>query len=361
MCDQTHPNCESVVQTSDQAVAARILRRFRALTGGKSVRDHARQSIVACSGGADSVALASVISKMNVRPVLVHVLHDLRVDGSAQADCDFVEQLAQQLGCEFVKQAVEVRAMPLNTEANARNARYQALIDVANDRGIKWVLTGHHADDQLETVLMRLMRGSGIRGMGGISECRMMDGVSILRPMLGVSREEIVGYCQANGLSWREDPTNQDQSLLRNHIRHEALPVLKEIEPDIAQKTTGFIQSCIEADEVIDQVVRDTLMPSLVQHGENWEWSRNQMRRQLRGVLSAVPFLYCRIVLDSVGMDRISRGQVDEFVCSTKSDQTDPREHRVGPIIVRVDAHRVRFQPANDEATNICPTKSEKE
>ena len=342
-------------------MAARILRRFRTLTGGKAVRDDARQSIVACSGGVDSVVLANVLGGMNVQPILVHVLHDIRDDGSAEGDCDFVEQLAQTLGCEFVKSVVHVQAMAGNLEANARKARYQALVDVASDRGIKWVVTGHHADDQLETVLMRLMRGSGIRGMGGVSVSREQGCVSILRPMLEVNREEIVEYCRVHGLGWREDPTNENEAFLRNHLRHQVLPMLKGIEPDIAKKVAGFIESCIEADEVIDQVVRETLMTRVVRSGNVWEWSRDELREQLNGVLGAVPFMYCRTQLDSVGMDRINRRQVDEFVRSVKSDQTDPREHRVGPIIVAVSAHRVGLRPVIVEAINIGSVESEKE
>ncbi len=295
----------------------------------------------------DSVALAAVLALVEPKPVIVHVEHDVRDDGSAQMDRDLVEGLAERLGCDIVCERVAVRGLGGNLEHNAREARYRVLSEVARAHGIKYVVTGHHGDDQLETVLMHLIRGSGVRGMGGMSERRTLEeGVELVRPMLGVSREEIEGLCAEHGLEWREDPTNADEGYLRNRLRAKVLPVLKEIEPRAVERAAGSARSCRRAGELIEAAVRDGVVSAAKRKDGAWSWGRDALRGEPAAVLGELMFVFVRDELGGQGADSMTRRAVEDAVGAIKSDGTDPRVHRVGPMVVEVRAGEVVFLSA---------------
>lgn len=327
-------------------VAARILRRWRALTGGKGVRDVDRRTLVACSGGADSVLLAAVLCSVNPKAVIGHVVHDLREDGSAQRDRDAVKRLAEGLGCGYVERRVAVREAGGNVEANARRLRYLALEEMGDEVGACCVATGHHGDDQLETVLMRMMRGTGVRGLRGIGERVEMGEMVVVRPMLGVSRAEIEGVCQRAGLGWVHDATNDDVGLLRNRIRHGVLPILRAIEPGLGAKVTGMARSCWEVNDFFEAYVREGIGHEADRDGRVWSWDRDRLRGEHGAVLGELMFVYVDEAMGGVGADSMGRRAVEGCVGAIKSEATDPCEHRVGPIVARVTARRVVFSPA---------------
>ncbi|HEU4370489.1 MAG TPA: tRNA lysidine(34) synthetase TilS [Methylomirabilota bacterium] len=193
----------------------RTLRRHAMLAGGETV-------LVAVSGGADSVALLHVLSALAPAWRLVlhvlHVDHGLREDSAR--DAEFVLALGARLG---VPVGVErVRVEPGSAEAAARAARYAALEAWADRLGAARIAVGHTADDQAETVLMRVLGGAGVRGLAAIPPVRGR----VIRPLLEVRRQALREALQAAGLAWVEDPTNRDPKFLRNRIRHELLPLL---------------------------------------------------------------------------------------------------------------------------------------
>src|SRR5690606_30103239 len=122
-------------------------------------------------------------------------------------------------------------------------ARYGAMCDVASQIGASNIVTGHHADDQLETLLMHLMRGSGVRGMGGVSPVLEMGSMKVIRPLLEVTRDDVEQVCRDAGLVWAHDHTNDDQGYLRNRVRHSLVPVMREIERDVALRASGCADS----------------------------------------------------------------------------------------------------------------------
>lgn len=164
----------------------------------------------AVSGGADSLALLVLACHTGRSVSAVHVDHGLR-PGSA-ADADIVEDAARRFGAGFSGHRVRIDPGP-NLEARARAARYAVLPE--------GVLTGHTADDQVETILLNLMRGAGLEGLSGIRRDR--------RPLLGLRRGETVALCEHVGLHPAVDPTNQDLTLRRNRVRAELVPLLNEI------------------------------------------------------------------------------------------------------------------------------------
>jgi tRNA(Ile)-lysidine synthase len=165
----------------------------------------------AVSGGADSVALLVLACAANLNVTAWHVDHGLREN--SQTEAELVAQLAVQLGAQFESRTVSVE-QGANTEARAREARYSALPS--------GVLTGHTADDQAETILINLLRGSGTRGLAGMQPTSQ-------RPLLQLRRIETVALCNALGIEVFNDPSNEDERFQRNRIRHEVLPLLESL------------------------------------------------------------------------------------------------------------------------------------
>lgn len=198
------------------AAVRNTIRRHAMLAGGEAV-------LVAVSGGADSVALLHALralaGELRLRLSVAHLDHGLRADSAA--DAAFVEALAR--GGELPV-SVERLAVPAggSLEARAREARYAALRRQAARVGAARIALGHTADDQAETVLMRLLEGAGPRGLAGIPPVRG----PFIRPLIETRRADIVAELRRAGLAWREDPSNRDPKFLRNRVRHELLPLL---------------------------------------------------------------------------------------------------------------------------------------
>lgn len=205
--------------------------------------------IVGCSGGADSVALLRALAflagrrQWGLRLIVGHVQHHLRGE-AAEADAEFVEQLADDLGLMYHRRDIQPGDLPGNLEANARGMRYRALATLAFEHGARFVATAHHADDQLETLLMRLIRGSGVQGMRGIAWRRRLHvttpnaKIDAIRPMLRCDKKQVLDLLQQIGQAWREDQTNTDTTRTRARIRHEVIPTLKALAPNAAHHAT---------------------------------------------------------------------------------------------------------------------------
>ena len=193
--------------------------------------------LLAISGGADSTALLHMMSSLKDKEVLQadfvcgHINHQLRMADS-DADENFVATQARILNLPIVTRRVDVRGFAienkLSIETAARDLRIEALIDIAKVNGCRKIVTAHQKDDNAETVLHRLLRGTGFRGLGGIWPIRDFDGVWFVRPMLCVSRSEIIEYLKERDLKWRHDYTNDDCRYRRNFIRNKLLPTLQQ-------------------------------------------------------------------------------------------------------------------------------------
>ena len=192
------------------------------------------QAVCAVSGGADSAALLILAVAAGCQAKAIYVNHQLRPE--AEADGRRVAALASELGAEFEQLDAPVEAGP-NLEARARQARYQVLpADL---------LVGHTADDQAETVLLNLLRGSGVAGLAGMRP----DG---RRPLLGLRRRQTERVCELAGYVPVADSMNDDLAFRRNRVRHELLPLLEEIaERDVVPLLCRTAELCRDADEVL--------------------------------------------------------------------------------------------------------------
>jgi tRNA(Ile)-lysidine synthase len=226
-----------------------------------SLQEYGRGVVAAVSGGADSTALlhALIAARDPTSPfpvILAHLNHQLR---GAESDAD--EAFTAELHGRLVSAGVPALTLRLgridlaaeahgaNLEATARRVRYRWLAEVAREAGARWVATGHTADDQAETVLHRLLRGTGLQGLRGIASRRQLEpGVGVVRPLLQTTRSEIIAYLDQLQQPYREDSTNRNPAFTRNRIRLELLPYLAErYNPAVA---TALARLAEQADEV---------------------------------------------------------------------------------------------------------------
>ncbi len=324
-----------------------IIAAWRRLTGGRARRDPDRRTLVACSGGADSSALALAIASASRGLVIAHVLHDLRPIDQASADRDAACALAQRLGVPFVEESVRPARAPGNAESNARRLRYAALARLARANSCPFIAVVHHADDAVETLLMRLIRGSGPQGLGGLHETRPLSpsGPVLIRPMLGVTREEALSICTSAGWTWNEDQTNQDVTRLRAAIRARVLPVLRDLAPGMARRaartSTLLAQNATLAREKAAALI--DLANEQNDSNASFSLDRVLLRGQAPLVLGEVIRLAARRMGGSTRLDRLNAKSLDAVVRALRDDSTQPREFTLGCLCVVVRSTRVLF------------------
>ena len=227
-------------------------------------REQPDKLIVGLSGGLDSVVLLHALAQLSrsgeltVPPIeAVYVNHGL----SANADDwqQFCAQLCKEFDVTFTAIAIEVTPRARESlEASARERRYEALCDHA--KGAKRVVvTAHHQNDQLETLLLQLKRGAGPKGLAGIPAFSEMHCVPVSRPLLPLSREQILAYAEQHGLRWIEDESNSDESFDRNFLRHSVLPSLLDRWPSFGQTASRSASLCAEQQGLLDEVCDERL------------------------------------------------------------------------------------------------------
>ena len=209
---------------------------------------------VAYSGGLDSTVLLhalarAIADRAHYTMRVAHVDHQLHPDSARwREECG---RVAQSLRIEFVPLVVSVTASPeLGVEAAAREARYAALREILKPNEV--LLTAHHADDQLETMLMALMRGAGLRGLSGVPSVQIFGGGWLARPLLEFGRAELEEWARTERLQWLEDPSNENTSFDRNFLRKRVLPTLRERWPAAAHSATRSTAHLREAGRLLD-------------------------------------------------------------------------------------------------------------
>ncbi len=213
--------------------------------------------VVAVSGGVDSSALlhhlyqqnwrASSDSKTATKLLVAHFDHGIRED--SVNDRLFVQALAKAYGLPFVY--AEGKLGPETSEAKARKARYEFLRNVQKASGARAIITAHHQDDQMETAIINMIRGTGRKGLTSMSSSSDLH-----RPALHISKQELIDYAKRQGLKWREDSTNVDTKYLRNHIRHNVLP---RFDNESKEKLRKIISELQTQNHVLDHALINAL------------------------------------------------------------------------------------------------------
>lgn len=264
----------------------------------------------------------------------------------------------------FVQESLDVRAAAETTgqsiETTARELRYSFLRRVAESQSASIVSVAHHADDQAETVLHRILRGAGLAGLGGMPKQRALgDGVTLVRPMLGFWKRDVVAYCEAAGLAFREDATNHDpEAATRNRIRHVLIPLIEgAINPQVGKALVQLAEQAARAQEVIRHVAADALGDCATKPIEEGEWALDV--KSLSGLPRAVRTEVLRLAIErsgaamqSIGFERIEAA-ADLIDGDGKSRRVEMAggvtiERRGGKLVVQVGEAR----PGRDNFNN---------
>ena len=212
---------------------------------------HADRLYLGFSGGVDShvlLHLCASIASLNAKLVAIYVHHGLQVEADFWAE--HCQRTCEALGVAC--QIVRVNAQPIqgqSPEEAARNARYDALKAFVQSNDV--LLIAQHREDQLETVLLQLFRGSGLKGLSAMPACIPFGSGTLLRPLLDVSKQAINSYAIAHELSWIEDPSNLSSDYDRNFLRNEVLPLLKQRWPAVDKTVSRSAKHCAEAQSLI--------------------------------------------------------------------------------------------------------------
>jgi tRNA(Ile)-lysidine synthase len=327
--------------------------------------------VAAVSGGPDSVALLRGLAAVRLpgsgQLISAHFNHGLRGEQS-EADEAFVVDLCRRLGISCVVGRADRAAGTLDEpegdrggpggsqgEAQLRAARYQFLCDTARQAGARYVATGHTADDQAETVLLRILRGTGIAGLAGIRRHRQLTpGVSLVRPLLNVSRDQAREYVESLGQGYRDDRSNSDLRYTRNRVRHELLPHLADqYNPGVVDALTRLAGLAEGVQDVVASLLGD-LQTRCVRVD-----SPDQVTVDCRELASVSRYLVRELLiavwqqqgwpLQAMGYERWE--QLADLACPAVPPSTDWKRVFPGSICVQRDGPWLRLLASPAEAS----------
>jgi tRNA(Ile)-lysidine synthetase-like protein len=323
--------------------------------------DSSIKIVIGVSGGADSVSLllaCLAISKRRrlaaqaIQPIAAHVHHHLRE--SADADAQWVQNLCHTFGIELHTAHIQPGELPGNVSSNARRLRYQALANIARCVGARYVAVAHHAEDQLETMLIALCRGAGLDGLAGMPWSRPLeqtfapnagttgdaDALHLVRPLLAMRKRQCQEFCRVAGVQWREDPTNVDLSKRRARLRQDVLPVLEELWPQAPRRAAATA-------EVLD-AARSALQKQLAEvfgDPQQHQWDRMAVARLEVGVIAA-GLRRAAIRLCPCIADELNHRHLQRVAQAIVSPERRPRIFNwPGGLTVSITAKRVMLQP----------------
>lgn len=243
--------------------AEKTIKKYNMLSEGDKV-------LIAVSGGSDSVFLLYLFNHLKEKYQLslhvAHLNHGFRKE--AEKDADFVRRLAADLTIPFTSKKIDVpsyaKKKRLSKQEAAREVRYSFLKDVANKKGANKIALGHTADDQAETFIMRMIRGSGPKGMGGINPCLQITDCgsrfTVIRPLIEIGRKEIMDYLKKNKISFIQDPSNIADVYMRNRIRNELIPFIeKGYNPRVKESFVHSAEILREEDSFLEDYTRKIL------------------------------------------------------------------------------------------------------
>lgn len=246
-----------------------------------------RPILVGVSGGPDSLCLAHFLSAQGYELIIAHFNHRLRSE--AEEDARFVAHMAQEWGLPYIQGEADVQTYAqekhLSLEAAARELRYRFLFSAAEEGAAQAVAVGHTADDQIETILLHLLRGSGLKGLLGMEYRSYLHDFSphipLVRPLLGTWRKEIEAYCAQHGLTPRQDVSNRSTQFLRNRIRLELLPLLESYNPRLREHLLQMSELLRDEYQIISESVEKHWAEAFIEGKEGYIALDESMLRTL--------------------------------------------------------------------------------
>ncbi len=245
-----------------------MYRKFKSYIENEILFEKSHKLLIGVSGGADSVVLASLVNRLENPFALAHCNFNLR-GADSDADEAFVRDMARQLGVKCFVTSFPTKEYAaekgISIEMAARELRYAWFEQIRAQKGFDYILVGHHLDDVLETFMLNLSRGTGIRGLSGISN----KAGRIVRPLLFARRIEVEKYAFENELDYRFDKSNDDTGIKRNKVRHELIPLFEKLNPSFRKSLQKTIDNLNETETVYVQKV-DEIRNKVVSSDNNW-------------------------------------------------------------------------------------------
>lgn len=309
-----------------------------------------RGVLVGYSGGADSSAMLYLLKPIcDERGIYLHAMHIHHGIRGEEADRDarFCEDTCKKLGVDFTLVCADIPALAKQSgrgiEETAREFRYgEFLKKVRADERISCIATAHNANDNAETVIFNLTRGSGITGVSGIAPIRDFDGVTVIRPILYADKCDIVGYCKQNGIEYIFDSTNDDTQYTRNFIRHEIIPSLEKLNPSMLVSVTRMTEN-LRAD-------------ALCLNGIAKEFAENNVKggkidvRVLAGADKAIASRVISQMFASVSDKAVERVHIDAVLGLVRDCHGDASLSLPGEVRAVIESGWLYFTPDAPEA-----------
>ena len=221
----------------------------------KKLFNNTEPIVVALSGGIDSMVLFDIMNNLNDNVIIAHVNHNKRPE--SVKEYSYIEKMAKEKNIPFEGYSIEETTDNFHHESRVK--RYEFFRAIAQKYNSKKIIVAHHLDDQVETVLMRIVRGTSFSGYSGIKEIRYDRNVSIIRPLMEITKEQIVAYAQENSINYFEDSSNSEDVYTRNRFRHNIIPLLKEENPNLNKKIIQLAEYIDSADEVLEDLTKEFL------------------------------------------------------------------------------------------------------
>lgn len=215
-----------------------------------------KKFLVAASAGPDSMALLDMLRKMNVEVIAAHFDHQLRSD--SEDETKILQKYCGRYAIPLFTAIWPKESQPSRgIEAAARDARYDFLTKVAKAEKADYLLTAHHGDDLLENILLKFIRSGNPEEMNSLQAVGKMHGVSLLRPLLAYSKQELLDYDQKNAIEFIVDSTNNEDETMRNRLRHHVVPLLKKENPNLISNALNYSRKMTDLDKFVEQKVDD--------------------------------------------------------------------------------------------------------
>jgi tRNA(Ile)-lysidine synthase len=277
-----------------------LLERFRTEAENAGWWRQNQGVVAAVSGGPDSMALLHLLRSLSAErsfPLLAaHVNHRFR-GAEAEAEAELAGRTAEEWGIPFRQASIDVPAYieetGMNAQAAARSKRYEFLAETAASFGASHLALGHHADDQAETVLMRMLRGTGIGGLAGMPAHRKEGNLELIRPLLRITKGELLAYCERNGVPYAQDSSNASRYYFRNEVRLDLIPMLEKYNPKLRESLIRLSDTAAADDEYMESQTEAAFSRTAVRSGGGFRLDR----RLLQGLHVALQRRLIKLIL----------------------------------------------------------------
>ena len=289
------------------------------------------------SGGVDSMALLETARSSGIKFEVLHLTHDMRSKDDTDTDLFVVSNYCEK---HNIRMHHRYNYSETKSETDYRKGRIRIISDMVYSCGFTHVATGHHADDQVETVIMRIMRGCGIEGIRGIHQQNVFKDefcqFTFIRPLLKNTKEDLIGFCRNRGISWHDDYTNSDNDILRNAIRNKVIPIISEVFPCYSSAISTLAANAEEASEYINaEIAKYVLMhPTMSFDKQELLGRGNYFLRHLLVHIHIKKY-------GNVGLNKLTRGQVIEFIKVLSSDKTNNKTVEMQGVKYMVNKSRI--------------------